>query len=262
MGMENAVTLPAPAVLPVPAGDAGAEIARLAARYRAAGGGVMGLVNGFGTRLEERMQALPAPVRARLDSVVRGALEGAYGVARRSPALPARGHVALACASGAAGGAGGLATALAELPFTVTLILHGIQDVAGGHGFDPAGEATRREVLRIFGSGGPLRSDDGVDSAFLGARLTLTGPAIQRMISLAAPRVAAALGPKLAAQSVPVLGALAGAGLNAAFLGYYREMAHVRFGLLTLAARHDPVAVMAAFRAAAEPPGIVKGPES
>jgi hypothetical protein len=33
-------------------------------------------------------------------------------------------------------------------------------------------------------------------------------------------------------------------------------MAEVRFGLLALARRHDPAAVLAAFRAAAEPPRL------
>jgi hypothetical protein len=84
----------------------------------------------------------------------------------------------------------------------------------------------------------------------------VTGPALQRVLAAAAPRLAAVLGQKLMAQAVPVLGAVAGAGLNAAFTGYYREVAHVRFGLLRLAGTHGAGAVMAAFAEAARPARI------
>jgi len=231
------------------------EIAQLAARYRRAQGGVISLVTGLGTRIEKQMEGLPDGVRARIDDATRAALERAYGVANATPALAgasARGHVALAGIAGAVGGFGGLPTALAELPVTVTLILKGIQEVARRHGFDPADPAIRRETLRVFGAGSPLAADDGVNTAFLGARLTLTGPAMHRMVAAVAPKLAASLGQKLAAQTIPVLGAVAGATLNAAYMRYYREMAEVRFGLLALARDHDPAEVLATFKAASE----------
>ena len=105
----------------------------------------------------------------------------------------------------------------------------------------------------MFGAGSLLARDDGVDTAFIGARLALTGPALHKLIASVAPRLAAALGQKLAAQAVPVLGALSGAALNAAFLGYYRELAQIRFALLRLAHRHGPEPVLAAFAAATRP---------
>ena len=40
---------------------------------------------------------------------------------------------------------------------------------------------------------------------------------------------------KLAAQTVPVLGAVAGATTNYMFTSYYQDMAHVHFGLRRLA---------------------------
>ena len=56
-----------------------------------------------------------------------------------------------------------------------------------------------------------------------------------------------------------VLGAVAGAGLNAAFLGYYREVAHVRFGLLRLCERHGAERVIAAFGKAVQPVRVTRG---
>ncbi|MDR5654136.1 EcsC family protein [Ruixingdingia sedimenti] len=256
-GMDN--DAPVPALRP---SEPPAEIiAAIAARHHRAGRGVMAVVNRLGTSFEDRLQALPEGWRNRLDGATEAALLRAYGLARaggRVPTIGGRGHVALASISGALGGLGGLPSALAELPVAVTLILHQIQEVADHYGFDPAADPTRRETLQVFGAGSPLADDDGANSAFIGARLTFTGPALNRMIATIAPRLATALGPKLAAQAVPVLGAAAGAGLNAAYMGYYREMAHVRFGLLRLALDHDPLAVQDAFRRAVAPGRIAR----
>jgi len=69
----------------------------------------------------------------------------------------------------------------------------------------------------------------------LAARVSLTGASVNGLIARVAPRVATALGQKLAAQTVPVLGAAAGAAVNYAYTSYYQQMAHVHFGLLRLA---------------------------
>ena len=149
-------------------------------------------------------------------------------------------------------------TSLAELPVTITIILHAIRKAAVANGFDPESPAIRAECLAVFGAGSPLAIDDGMNTSFLGARLAVTGPALQSLIARVAPRVAAALGPKLVAQSVPVLGALAGAGLNLAYLRYYSELAEIRFGLLRLAERHGVDAVLVAFQQATLPSAIIK----
>ena len=239
------MTLPVPAP-PFP----DAEIAALAVRHARAGRGVMSLLNKLGGKVEGQMALLPAPVQDKVLWLTQSALERSYGLAAasgRMGRIGGGGHMALAGLSGAAGGMGGLPSAVAELPVTITLILRAIQEVAREHGFDPADEAIRRETLRVFAAGGPLKADDGVNTSFIGARLTLTGPALHKMIATVAPKLAAALGQKLAAQAVPVLGAVAGAGLNLAFVRYYREIAHVRFALLRLAQSHDPERVSRAF---------------
>jgi hypothetical protein len=66
------------------------------------------------------------------------------------------------------------------------------------------------------------------------------------------------LGQKLAAQAVPVLGAVSGAAMNAAYLSYYREIARVRFALLNLAQVHGTEAVEAEFRLATTPPKVIR----
>jgi hypothetical protein len=235
------------------------QIAELARRYRRANGPVMALVNRLGGTLEKQLAVIPETIRTQIDRVVSRALDASYSVAGQGARLPdmgPRGSMMAAMASGALGGAGGLPTALAELPVTITVILHAIQNAARDAGFDPADPKVRAECIRVFGAGSPLATDDGVNTSFLSARLSLTGPTVQRVIATVAPKLAAAMGQKLAAQAVPLLGAVTGAALNAAFLNYYAEVARVRFALLRLAEVHGAEAVLTAFKTAAESPRI------
>jgi EcsC protein family len=233
-------------------------IATLARRYRRANGPVMQVMNRLGGSLENQLERLPAGMRGQIETVTARALEAAYGLARHTPDLGQRGPLAAVMVSGAAGGAGGVATALAELPVTVTLILNAIRAEARAAGLDPDAPGVREDCLRVFGAGSPLAGDDGVNTSFLTARLALTGPTVQNLIAAIAPRLAAVLGQKLAAQAVPVVGAVTGAALNAAFLTYYRELARIRFALLKLSQAHGTEAVLAAFATAVEPPRITR----
>ena len=245
--------------LPVPARtDPAPEIAAWAGRFRRANGPAMRLVNRLGGSLESQMGMMPAVLRERLEQATARALQAAYDLAGQGPVLGDRGPLVAAMVSGAAGGAGGLATSIAELPVTVTLILNATRAAAVAEGYDPAEDWVRAECLKVFGAGTPLAADDGINTSFLSARLTITGSGVQRIIATVAPKLAGALGQKLAAQAVPILGAVTGAALNAAFLSYYREMARIRFRLLRLAEAHGVEAVLAAFAAAVAPPRIVQ----
>ncbi|SNX73934.1 EcsC family protein [Cereibacter ovatus] len=233
-----------------------AEIAALALRFDRANGPVIALMNRLGGSVEDRLALLPKPVLRQIETVTRAALERSHrmaGAGRHAPDLGRRATPALVALTGAAGGAGGLATSIAELPVTITVIMHAIRRAAEAEGFDPDDPAIRVECLRIFGAGSPLKRDDGVNTSFIGARIALSGAAVSRVLGSVAPRLAAALGQKLMAQAVPVLGAVAGATLNAAYLTYYREIAEIRFALLRLAQTHGAERVLAGFQAAVTP---------
>jgi len=223
--------------------DAEAELEALAARYRAAGGTGIRLLNALGGQAEGLLDRLPHQVRAGLSDATERALVLAMRAAQGSrvavPAQSARNNMIWTTAMGAAGGMGGLPTALVELPATTTVLLRAIQDVADEHGFDPAAENVQFDCIRVFAAAGPLATDDGADLGFVSLRLTLTGGALYKMISAVAPRLATALGQKLAAQSVPVLGAVAGASVNYVYTRYYQQIAHVHFGLRRLAVDAD-----------------------
>ncbi|PPB81099.1 EcsC family protein [Albidovulum inexpectatum] len=235
--------------------QARARVADYVRRMRRANGPVIRAINSLGGGLEKQLNFLPPSVARLVMTGTEGLLERAYHAAGRIGAaqLPDAGnwgHAVAAATGGALGGMGGLGTALVELPATVTLFFSAMQKVAQEHGFAPESDETRLACLEIFGAGGPLADDDGVNTAFLGARLALSGRSVQVLIQQVAPGLAAVLTRKLASQAVPVLGAAAGAGVNLAFLSYYREMAHVRFGLMRLSLDHGHEPVEAAFRRA------------
>ncbi|MEZ5685368.1 MAG: EcsC family protein [Paracoccaceae bacterium] len=215
----------------------------LAKRHRSAAGPAMQVLGYLGGSAETLLGKLPGPVRGGLEDATARALEIAFGAAERSRGLvedrPDWVNRTLASAMGAAGGFAGLPGALAELPFTVTLLMRAIQGIAAEHGFDPASDEVRLECLRVFASAGPLSKDDGTDMAFMATRVTVTGASLQGLIARVAPKLAAVLGQKLAAQAAPVLGAIAGAGINFAFTSYYQEIARVHFGLKRLARDTD-----------------------
>lgn len=223
--------------------DVEEELQRLAKRYKSAGGLGIQILNLLGTRAESLLDRLPDQVSQQLNTATRMALQQALGAASKSRAwVPDQSewlNTAVSSAMGAAGGFGGLPTALAELPVTTTLLLRVIEGVAVEHGFDPTTDSVRFDCVQVFSSAGPLEHDDGSDLAFLSARLAFTGTAMQAIVARVAPRLSVVLGQKLAAQTVPVLGAVAGAATNYAYTSYYTDMAHVHFGVRRLAIAAD-----------------------
>jgi len=211
----------------------------LVRRHAKAGNAGIQLLNLIGGQAETLLDRLPEDLRGRLGDGTEQALKLALQVANRSRDVvgeqPGWMSRAVTTAMGAAGGFGGLPSAMAELPVTTTILLRAIQDVAVEHGFDPSEDGVQFDCLQVFAAAGPLDHDDGSDLAFLGTRITVTGVALQGLIA----RVATVLGQKLAAQTVPVLGAAAGAATNYAYTSYYQQMAHVHFGLRRLAIDAD-----------------------
>ncbi len=234
--MQIDTTLPKPI-------DVDAELDALARRYKRAGGLGISVLNVVGGSADSLMKTLPKGIRENLEAATITALNQAMKAAHSSRAVvPDQKswlNQTVSAAMGAAGGVGGLPTAMAELPVTTTLLLRVIQQAAAENGFDPSSESVQFDCVHVFAAAGPLSGDDGADLGFLAARMTLTGKAMQSLIAKVAPKLAVVLGQKLAAQAVPVLGAVAGAATNYAYTSYYEEVAHVHFGLRKLAIDAD-----------------------
>lgn len=246
----------AAANLPVPAAPKpDLTIEDVLAHYRAGDSALLGMVNRFGGLAESQFQRLPPEAQRAARRAVERALMVAYracasteiGTGRRHWSASDRAHRALAVLSGGIGGLFG-AAGYSELPLAITTILRSIRAVARDYGYDPDDPDIAKECLAVFASGGPGLEDDGADTAFLAARIALTGGSLERIVARVAARLSVVAGQKIGTQALPLLGAVGGAAVNYAYMNFYTEMAHVHFGLKRLAEAGDPAVVMADFR--------------
>lgn len=196
---------------------------------------------------------IPAPVRIMAERAAHSALERAVQVAARSlpsGSGPARGrfHAAASVASGAAGGAFGLSALAVELPVSTLIILRSIADVARAEGEQPQAPQTAMACLEVFALGGRQPTDDYMDSSYFALRGLLAksvsdaarhiashglaqegAPAIARLIATLAPRFGIMASQKMAAQSLPIIGAIGGAAINYAFARHFHDLARGHF---------------------------------
>ena len=115
----------------------------------------------LGTPIEKGLAILPDGWRRTVKNAVQGALEKAAHFAlgsmeanprRAEPASPWL-HKLMTAASGAAGGAFGLAALPLELPLSTCLILRSIADIARSQGHDISSPEGRLDCLAVFALG-------------------------------------------------------------------------------------------------------------
>jgi len=171
-------------------------------------------------------------------------------------------HKSLLTASGAAGGAFGLAALPMELPFSTVLVLRAIADVARAEGEDLSQPEAGIACMEVFALGGRTSVDDQMDSAYFAlravlaasvseaakhvARFGLSGagaPVIVRLLSQLAGRFGVVVSQKIAAQSIPVIGAIGGAAINYAFAEHFTGLARGHFTVRRLERLYGPEVV-------------------
>jgi hypothetical protein len=195
--------------------------------------------------------ALPTSASQAITAAASKALEAALQVALRTmrPARhPAsqRFHKALATASGAAGGAFGLVTLPIELPVSTVIMLRSIAEIARSEGEDLSDPEAALSCVQVFALGG--RPGDASESGYFAVRGMLAksvtqaarfivergaieegGPILVRFITQVASRFGVIVTQKLAAQAIPLIGALGGAAVNYAFIEHFQEVARGHF---------------------------------
>ena len=97
----------------------------------------------------------------------------------------------------------------------------------------------------MFAYGGPLDEDDEEEIAFVTTRIGAIE--VAEIVARVALRYTTALAPKIAAMSVPVAGAVLGAGVNWAYMNFYQSIARVLFMLLPIERKHDPAQIRSCF---------------
>src|SRR6266481_342937 len=211
------------------------------------------LTNMVGKPIELIGYALPASASQAITAATSKALEMALEAALRTMHHTPRAgsqlfHKALATASGAAGGAFGLATLPIELPVSTIIMLRSIAEIARGEGEDLSDPEAALSCVQVFALGGRPGSADASESGYFAVRGMLAksvtqaarfvvergileegSPILVRFISLVASRFGFIVTQKLAAQAIPLVGALGGAAVNYAFVEHFQEVAQGHF---------------------------------
>jgi hypothetical protein len=219
--------------------------------YLSARSVLMSFIATLGDIVERGLKKVPEDWQDEIKKKVREVLDLAHRVSiTRMEHDPGRGssdnlYTAMAVVSGAGGGTFGLPSILAELPITTGLILRSIADIGRSFGErfdDPQFSAT---CIEVFAYGGPLEEDDEADITFFMTRVG--GVEFSELVAKVAVRYASTATPKIIAMSIPVIGAVTGAGINWIYMRFYQSMARVLFTLLPIERTHDPAQVRSCF---------------
>ena len=188
-------------------------------------------------------------------------------------------HLAAVAASGAVGGAFGLATLPLELPLSTTLILRSVADIARTQGEVLGEPEALLACIEVFALGSARDAALG-ESTYFAVRALLAksvteaarhmigrgladeaAPVLARLLSQIASRFGMVVTQKLLAQAVPVIGAVTGAAINAAFMNHYQTLARGHFTVRRLERVYGTEMVRAEYeklRAASQQNGMAR----
>lgn len=227
----------------------------------------------IGSPIEKVVELLPPAwadsLRGTTEAALLRALHVAVATMDDSEPRPSRDvlHKLIVTATGATGGAFGLAAFALELPVSTTVILRSIMDVARSEGERITLPETTLACIEVFALGGPSGGDDAAETGYFAVRAALaravseaaqhiaerglTGagaPAIARYLTQVASRFGIAVSEKAAAQAVPIIGAVGGGGINAVFLDHFQHVARGHFIVRRLERSHGPDVVRSEYR--------------
>ncbi|WP_395664770.1 EcsC family protein [Methylocella sp.] len=219
---------------------------------------------------------LPDQMTEVVNRSAEAAIRAAMGVALRT--LPEasrrdsrRLHKSLVTLAGAAGGSLGLAGLPVELPFTTTLMLRSIAEIARNEGEELSDPDVGLACLEVFALsddvGRGLGASEGAPEAgYFAVRVLLAkmvsqsarhfmhrglseqaAPLLARLISQISARFGLLVSQKLAAQAVPLIGAASGAAINYAFVDHFQTLARGHFTIRRLERRYGPNVVRAEY---------------
>jgi hypothetical protein len=212
------------------------------------------LTDAVGAPIERGVKLLPEKWTETLHAAVRISLEQALSVAVRS--LPQQGglrardrlHRMAVMATGAGGGAFGLAGLIVELPVSTTIMIRSIADIARNEGEDLAVAESQLACLEVFAFGGSSKTDDATETGYFAVRSALAravsdatrflanqglvnkgAPALVRLVTALSARFGVVVSQKVAAMAIPAVGAAGGALINSLFISHFQDMARGHF---------------------------------
>jgi hypothetical protein len=216
------------------------------------------LTNIVGKPVELIGHALPETASQAIAAATTKALNAALKVAlatiqNRPETASSRMHKALATASGAIGGSLGLVTAPLEIPISTIIMLRSIADIARSEGENLADPTAALSCVQVFALGARTGAREAADSSYFMVRGVLAksiseaarfiaerglieegAPVLVRFTAQIAARFGVVVSQKLAAQTLPVVGALGGAAVNYAFIDHFQDVARGHFAVRRL----------------------------
>ncbi len=212
------------------------------------------LINLLGYPIEGVIKALPRRIREAIGNTVTETVGTAFYAAvstmgRKSRPRPFRLiHRTMVLVSGAIGGFFGFPGMIIELPISTTLMLRSIADIARSEGEDLSSTDSRLACITVFALGGRLSGNSAADTAYYAVRAALArtlseaaefvaqrgiaeegAPIVIRVMSNLASRFGIIVTDKMAAEMVPIFGALGGASINLLFINHFQATARGHF---------------------------------
>ncbi|MBV9286972.1 MAG: EcsC family protein [Hyphomicrobiales bacterium] len=229
------------------------------------------LTEALGRPIGALSRSLPASARRLVAHASQTALRGAMKLALetidrdRSIRRSNRAHTLAAAASGAVVGAFGLAALPVELPLSTAILLRSIAEIAREEGEDLKAPQAALACLEVLALGGRQDEEIAFESGYFAVRAALaksvsesarfvaaqglgSAPVVVRFISQIAARFGVIVSEKIAAQAAPILGAIGGAAVNAAFAEHFQTLARGHFIVRRLERAHGPNLVAFEYR--------------
>lgn len=214
------------------------------------------IANMLGAPIEKGISLLPEKARGVIEKATQKSIQVAFDTALKTiPEKEAkhRGssnlyHKALVAGTGGVSGFFGVSTLLLELPISTTIMMRSILDIARSEGEDLEAAEAKIACLQVFAFGGNSKGDDAVDAGYFATRTALAravsqaasvladrglakegAPILSRLVLNIASRFQMVVSEKVAAQIVPMIGAIGGSGINVLFMDHFQEMARGHF---------------------------------
>ena len=230
------------------------------------------ITNIVGVPIERVFALLPAGWNDVVRKSTKRALETAVNTAlftlqhNKKGASADKLHTLMAAGLGAVGGFWGLAGLGVELPVSTTVMMRSVADIARSEEHDLKDPAVKIACLEVFALGGTSGADDGAETGYFALRAALakniadavrhivakgltekSAPALVRLMAQVSSRFGLQVTEKVAAQSLPLLGALGGAAINSLFIDHFQTMARGHFIILRLEKKYGSADIQAIY---------------
>ena len=166
-------------------------------------------------------------------------------------------HKLAVASTGAVGGFFGLVALTAELPVSTMIIMRSIMDIARSEGEAIESIETRLACMEVFALGGRTDEDDSTETGYFAIRAILAReiseilenitkrliakgaiPQMGRFLTQIGSRFGIVVSSKIAAQAIPIAGAIGGASINTIFINHFQAMARGHFIIRRLEKKH------------------------